>query len=79
MYEKVPKESGFNEKRVHNKENNTSNVQNKKQKRKRKIIWFNPLYSNSLKTNVGKIFPKRTKQNFPKRITNYSNYLKKIL
>ena len=48
MYEKVPKESGFNEKRVYNKENNTSNVQNKK-------------------------------QNFPKRITNYSKYLKKIL
>ena len=30
----------------------------KRTKRKRKIIWFNPPYSNTVKTNIGKLFLK---------------------
>ena len=43
-----------------------SNEQNEKKKRKRKIIWFNPPYSSTVKTNVGKLFLKLVKQHFPK-------------
>ena len=42
------------------KENN----QNKK-KRKRNIIWFNPPYSKSVKTNIGRIFIKLISKHFP--------------
>ena len=66
IYEKALKDSGFNEKLVYNKENTTSNEQNEKKKRKRKIIWFNPPYSSTVKTNVGKLFLKLVKQHFPK-------------
>ena len=51
---------------VYNKENTTSNEHNEKKKRKRKIIWFNPPYSSTVKTNVGKLFLKLVKQHFPK-------------
>ena len=51
-YEKCLKNSGYKTKLQYQqpKENN----QNKK-KRKRNIIWFNPPYSKSVKTNIGKI------------------------
>ena len=42
------------------KENN----QNKK-KIKRNIIWFNPPYSKSVKTNIGRRFPKLISKHFP--------------
>ena len=42
------------------KENN----QNKK-KRKRNIIWFNPPYRKSVKTNIGRIFIKLISKHFP--------------
>ena len=41
-----------------------SNVQRKKN-RKRNIIWFNPPYSKSVSTNVGKIFLKLVDKHFP--------------
>ena len=44
----------------------TSNDQDKKKKRKRKVIWFNPPYSSTVKTNIGKLFLKVVKQHFPK-------------
>ena len=66
IYEKALKDGGFNEKVVYNKENTTSNEQNEKKKRTRKIIWFNPPYSSTVKTNVGKLFLKLVKQHFPK-------------
>ena len=37
-----------------------------KRKRNRQIIWFNPPYSRSLKTNVGKIFLSLLDKHFPK-------------
>ena len=39
---------------------------NKKKSCKPKIIWFNPPYCFSIKTNVGRIFLKLIKKHFPK-------------
>ena len=44
----------------------TNTKTNKKKTRKRKIIWFNPPYCLSVKTNVGKIFLKLIKKHFLK-------------
>ena len=62
FYEKCLKNSGYKTKLQyqHPKENN----QNKK-KRKPKIIWLNPPYSKSVKTNIGKIFIKLICKHFP--------------
>ena len=59
-YEKYLKNSGYKTKLQYQqpKENN----QNKK-KRKRNIIWFNPPYSKSVKTNIGRIFIKLNNKN----------------
>ena len=38
-----------------------------KRKRKRNIIWFNPPYSQSVKTNVGAAFLRLVSKHFPKR------------
>ena len=61
-YEKCLKNSGYKTKLQYQqpKENN----QNKK-KRKRNIIWFNPPYSKSVKTNIGRIFIKLISKHFP--------------
>ena len=37
-----------------------------KWKQKRKIIWFNPPFSKSVKTNIGKIFLQLLSKHFPK-------------
>ena len=34
--------------------------------RNKKIIWFNPLFSQNVKTNIGKLFFKLVRKNFPK-------------
>ena len=39
---------------------------NKKKNRKRKIIWFNPPYSKSVQTNIGKSFLRLLQKHFPK-------------
>ena len=41
-------------------------VENTRQKRNRKVIWFNPRYSLSVKTNVGKGFLKLVRKTFPR-------------
>ena len=45
----------------------TNTKTNKKKTCKRKIIWFNPPYCLSVKTNVGRIFLKFIKKHFHKR------------
>ena len=45
---------------------NTSNTQNARKNRNRKIIWFNPPYSKYVKTNIGKLFIKLVRKHFPK-------------
>ena len=61
-YEKCLKNSEYKNKLQYQqpKEDN----QNKK-KRKRNIIWFNPPYSKSVKTNIGRIFIKLISKHFP--------------
>ena len=71
-YFEALKKSGFNKPLVFIPKTNTSDNISKKQ-RKRKIIWFNPPFSLSVKTNIGRTFLKLLKQHFPK-----SNRLHKI-
>ena len=66
LYKKVLKNSGLDEKLIYNKENFTLNEQDQKKKRKRKIIRFNLPYSNTVKTNVEKLFLKLAKQHSSK-------------
>ena len=67
VYEKALKNSGFNEKISYiEKDEPSEQHRNNKKKRKRNIIWFNPPYSVNVKTNIGKMFFKIIKKNFPK-------------
>ena len=50
MYEAALRKSGFNEKLEYCAE------QPRRRRRKRKVIWFNPPFSKSVKTNIGKEF-----------------------
>ena len=57
----------MNEERKYNNKDSKGQTRNKeKRKRRRKIIWFNPPFSLSVKTNIGKLFFKMLKKNFPK-------------
>ena len=58
----MPKNSGYKTKLQYQqpKVDNQS-----KRKRKRNIIWFNPLYRKSVKTNIGRIFIKLVSKHFP--------------
>ena len=69
--EKFLNNSGYKTKRQYQqpKEDN----QNKK-KRKRNIIWFNPPYSKSVKTNIRTIFIKLISKSFP---PNHKRYTQK--
>ena len=49
-----------------------SETSNNKNKRKRKIIWFNPPYSKNVSTNVGKFFLNLIEKHFP----NHHKYRK---
>ena len=59
------KESGFSEAL-----NYIAPTTNKEQKnRKRKIIWFNPPFSKSVKSNIGRIFLRLLSKHFPRNHT----------
>ena len=58
--------SGFNYALVYNEEPaNTEGQARRKKNRKRTIIWFNPPYSQSVKTDVGATFLRLVKRHFP--------------
>ena len=66
-YEEALSKSGFNEELKYNCKDVKGKTRNKGQrKRRRKIIWFNPPFSLSAKINIGKMFFKMLKKNFPK-------------
>ena len=71
-YEKALRESGMACKLTFNPTKN--NGTNSTRRRRRKIIWFNPPYSASLKTNIGREFLKLIDKNF-----TVNNPLHKIL
>ena len=62
--------SGFTEtfSYIKSSDQNIKNINNKETKmnRKRKIIWYSPPFSLNVKTNVGKLFFKILRKNFPK-------------
>ena len=61
-YDKALKASGF-QSGISYIEPTTN--QNKKKSRQRKIIWFNPPYSENVETNIGRLFLNLIKKHFP--------------
>ena len=59
IYESALKNSGFNYIMKFK-----APVENTRRKRNRKVIWFNPPYSLSVKTNIGKVFLKLVRKHF---------------
>ena len=73
-YEEALRNGGFNEElKYKNKDSEEQTRNEEKSKKRRKIIWFNPPFCLSVKTNIGKLFFKLLKKYFPK-----SNPLSKI-
>ena len=62
-YELIMKKCGYDDKLKY--ENYMQKPKNNpKQKRKRNIIWYNPPFSNSVKTNIGRKFINLVKKTF---------------
>ena len=66
IYEEALKKSGFHEKLEYIREEVDKHGKEEKKRRKRKTIWFNPPYSNNVKSNVGKQFLKLVRRHYPK-------------
>ena len=65
-YEQSLTSCGYNEDLTYQQQGeNNENVKNIGKNRKRNIIWFNPPYSKSLKTNIGKYFFRLLNKHFP--------------
>ena len=60
LYENGLKKSGYKAEMKYETSENANN-----RKRHRKIIWFNPPFSQSMKTNIGIIFLKLVRKHFP--------------
>ena len=73
-YQQALDESGYKNKLVYEEKNTQEGERKKKKNRKRKITWFNPPFSNNLKTNLGREFIRIINKNFPK-----DNPLSKII
>ena len=66
IYQSALKDSGFDFELKYDQDARTQNKNSKNKNRKRKIVWFNPPYCKSLKTNIGKEFIKIISESFPK-------------
>ena len=66
IYEEALKKSGFHKKLEYVREEVDKHGKVEKKRRKRKMIWFNPPYSNNVKSNVGKQLLRLVRQHFPK-------------
>ena len=65
-YKQALGDSGFNEElKYKNKDSKVQTCNKQKRKRRRKIILFNSPFSLTVKTNIGKLFLKMLKKNFP--------------
>ena len=53
IYQKALYESGFKEELKYTPSDTSFQEENDQRTRRRKIIWFNPPYSKSVKTNIG--------------------------
>ena len=67
LYKKALQESGFKEKLCYQQKDVNANSNQEKKKCQHKIIWFNPPFSKSVKTNLGKELFKLLKGHFPNR------------
>ena len=77
IYKEALKNSGFNcDMHYTVTTPDATPTQTKKNKRKRKILWFNPPFSANVKTNVGKIFFKLLRKHFPKNHQFYKIFNK---
>ena len=66
IYQETLQKSGYTEQLTYViPENNDVNTEEKK-RRKRKIIWFNPPFSNTVETNIGRKFLLLIDQHFPR-------------
>ena len=74
-YQQALKDSGHD----HQLKFNENVGKNKKKSRHRKVIWFNPPWSKSLKTPVGKIFLSLLEKHFPKGSPLYRFYNKQTI
>ena len=63
IYKEALTESGFNDDIIYTPVAESNNSERNKT-RKRKIIWFNLLYSKNVETNIGKTFLKLVKKHF---------------
>ena len=68
LYETALNESGYKTTLTYTK---TTNLNNRN--RAHNIIWFNPPYSQNVKRNIGKTFPKLVKSIF-QEVINYTKY-----
>ena len=79
-YEQRFTSCGHNEKLTYQQQGeNIGNIRNIKENRKRNIIWFNPTYSKSLKTNIGKYSFRLLNKHFPAGHELYKIFNKKTL
>ena len=62
-YQEASRRSGYNH-TFEYKPTRNNNIRPKN--RKRKVIWFNPLYNANLSTNIGKFFLNLIKKHFPR-------------
>ena len=74
LYETALNESGYKTTLTYTK---TTNVNNRN--RARNIIWFNPPYSQNVKTNIGKTFLKLVKKHFPRGHKLYKIFNRKTV
>ena len=65
IYQNALYESGFKEELKYTPSDTSFQEENDQRTRRRKIIWFNPPYSRSVKTNIGKNFLHLLEKHFP--------------
>ena len=71
---------GYNKKLTYQQQGkNIENIKNIGKNRKRNIIWFNPPYSKSLKTNIGKYFFRLLNKHFPRGHKHYKMFNRNTL
>ena len=66
IYEEGLQKSGFHEKLEYVREEEDKHGKVEKKRRKRKISWFSPPYSNNVKSAVEKQFLRLVRRHFPK-------------
>ena len=65
VYEDALKKSGHTHNLIYSERANRTTDSKKKRKRRNNIMWFNPPYNKSLKTNIGREFLRILDKNFP--------------